>query len=589
VTPKAAEPAAAKPAAAATPAAAVATETPPPDHKKRRRRKGPPLPPESSRVEDSPLKAAAASAFPKPPPSIATPAPPRVNASAPPVVPPMPVMPPVEKRPAVPPALSAAPADVAKLIAMVSPRRPFPTEVEQMIEVLETKKKHDHQKDFELITKLGQGAHAVVYHAIYKPTGANVALKSVFNSSDEEIDGEIELHRLLRPHQNCLDFYGRFKKASALWMVLELAEVGSPIDLLRLTRKPLMDGEIGVIVRDVVDALRFMHSLNAVHRDVKSDNMLLTKDAVVKLADFGASKSKSDSTGNRMNTLTGTPYFIAPEVLNTEAATRKGYDEKIDIWSLGISTIEMADGEPPAFDAHPMQVLALIAERPPPTAVTGTKRSGVFNAFVARCLVKDPAGRSTAAQLCADTFVVKAPPRSTLLPRISEFLEIVKKAGGRAAATTEWRNAQKAKATATTPKLTNSGGGAAPSKPSSSSSSSSKRDKDSKSSKKDKKTRSRAADAEMPTQSKLAQAPILAASESVAEAKQSLLAMSKNTPKSPVTVTDTRGRGATTTAAMVASPSSPTGDNSARSIKRSSSTSRLPTGGARRQTSTPFV
>lgn len=487
----------------------------------------------------------------------------------------------------VPPALSAAPADVAKLIAMVSPRRPFPTEIEQMIEVLETKKKHDHHKDFDLVTKLGQGAHAVVYHAVYKPTGANVALKSVFNSSDEEIEAEIELHRLLRPHLNCLDFYGRFKKASALWMVLELAEVGSPIDLLRLTRKPLMDGEIGVIVRDVVDALRFMHSLNAVHRDVKSDNMLLTKDAVVKLADFGASKSKGDSTGNRLNTLTGTPYFIAPEVLNTEASTRKGYDEKVDIWSLGISTIEMADGEPPAFDAHPMQVLALIAERPPPTAVTGTKRSGVFNAFVARCLVKDPAGRSTAAQLCADTFVVKAPPRSTLLPRISEFLEIVKKAGGRAAATTEWRNAQKAKTAAATATKPASG--------SSSSKSSSKRDKDSKSSKKDKKTRSRAADAELPTQSKLAEAPILSSSQSVAEAKQSLLAMSKSptgSPKPATTVTEARGRGATTTAAM-AGGGAPSGGaapaDGARTMKRSSSTSRLPTGGARRQTATPFL
>jgi serine/threonine protein kinase len=609
-------------------------DEPPPEHKKRKSKKskGPPLPPESARAEDSPQKppapapapvtaaavmAVAAAVIPPPigsaaragtPPTVPALSAARASA-APPAVPPMPTMPPMPtKMHNAPPTLSAAPTDVSKLIAMVSPRRPFPSEIEQMIQALDTRKKHDHTKDFELLSKLGQGAHAIVYHALYKPTGANVALKNIFNASDEAIEAEIELHRLLRPHNNCLDFYGKYKKATSLWVVLELAEVGSPIELLRLTRKPLMDGEIGVIIRDVADALRFMHSLNAVHRDVKSDNMLLTKDAFVKLADFGASKSKGDSTGggNKLNTLTGTPYFIAPEVLNTDATARKGYDEKIDIWSLGISTIEMADGEPPSFDAHPMQVLSLIAERPPPVAVTGSKRSGVFNAFVARCLVKDPVARASAAQLCADTFVLKAPPRAQLLPRINEFLDIVKSSGGRAAALNEWKNSQKAKvaatpAAATPAAATTAAAAAASSKPLSGGSgkSSSRRDKDSrdsKSSKKDKKERGErhAADAEsVQAPSKITQAPVALTSNNVAEAKQSLLDMSQSRP---TTKTATSSRTTTTTTTTTTTGAQQRGRGAAgesgqpRSMTRSSSTSRLPTGGTRRQTAaSPFT
>jgi serine/threonine protein kinase len=180
--------------------------------------------------------------------------------------------------------------------------------------------------------------------------------------------------------------------------VIEYCSVGSVNDMMRVTTPHWLDEwEIATICKYTLKGLEYMHANRQIHRDIKTDNILLNQFGEVKLADFGVTgQLKADET--KKNTIAGTPYFIAPEILSGEA---KGYDSKADIWSLGICCVEMAECNPPYFSEHPMRVLLLIPKNPPPTLKQTEKWSAEFHDFLSHLLTKDPKYRPSADKMLA--------------------------------------------------------------------------------------------------------------------------------------------------------------------------------------------
>jgi serine/threonine protein kinase len=189
---------------------------------------------------------------------------------------------------------------------------------------------------------------------------------------------------------------------------------GSVSDLCHYLNEGLSEPEIAFVCGETLKALDYLHfSIHKIHRDIKGGNILLLKNGAVKLADFGVSAQLFNTFAQR-NSFTGTPNWMAPEVIH-EAA----YDSKADIWSLGITAIEMAETRPPYADIHPMRVLFRISRDPPPLLQEPTRWSAAFASFLARCLTKEPNDRPNASVLRNDPFVRQAPQRSVLLPRLA--------------------------------------------------------------------------------------------------------------------------------------------------------------------------
>jgi serine/threonine protein kinase len=189
---------------------------------------------------------------------------------------------------------------------------------------------------------------------------------------------------------------------------------GSVADLCHYLNEGLSEPEIAFVCGETLKALDYLHfSIHKIHRDIKGGNILLLKNGAVKLADFGVSAQLFNTFAQR-NSFTGTPNWMAPEVIH-EAA----YDSKADIWSLGITAIEMAETRPPYADIHPMRVLFRISRDPPPLLQEPARWSAAFVAFLARCLTKEPNDRPNASVLRNDPFVRQAPQRSVLLPRLA--------------------------------------------------------------------------------------------------------------------------------------------------------------------------
>jgi serine/threonine protein kinase len=203
-------------------------------------------------------------------------------------------------------------------------------------------------------------------------------------------------------------------------MLIEFCGGGAVDTIMIELEKPLKEAQIRYLCREILEGLSFLHKNRVIHRDLKAGNVLLTTDADVKLADFGVS-AKNKHTLQKRDSFIGTPYWMAPEVVQCETFRDNPYDYKADIWSLGITLIEFAQQEPPNHEMTPMRVLLKIQKSDPPGLENPSKWSKDFNNFVAQCLIKDPLQRPSADSLLNHPFVRSAIDKKPLQDLISEF------------------------------------------------------------------------------------------------------------------------------------------------------------------------
>lgn len=263
---------------------------------------------------------------------------------------------------------------------------------------------------YEIQECIGRGNFGDVYKAVEKTTRAVVAVKVVnFDDSEDEVHiilQEIKFLSLLRsPYMT--RYFNSFMRDNSLWMIMEYCGGGSCADYLR-AHKFFCEEAIALILRDILQGLAYLHSHLKIHRDIKAANILLTETGQVKLADFGVS-GQLTCTKARNDTFVGTPFWMAPEII----VRNKGYNEKIDIWSTGITLIELAQGNPPNHRADPMKHLFRIPEIDPP--VLSGKYSRNLKNVVSRCLQKDPNQRPSANALLKHDFVRCTRKKATLM------------------------------------------------------------------------------------------------------------------------------------------------------------------------------
>ncbi|CAF1045032.1 unnamed protein product [Adineta ricciae] len=270
----------------------------------------------------------------------------------------------------------------------------------------------------EIVCKIGKGSYGCVYKAKHRETGHLLAIKQVPVESDlQEIVKEISIMKQCdSPY--IVKYFGSYFKESDLWIVMEYCGAGSVSDILKLRGKTLNEQEIAVILKYTLKGLEYLHMCSKIHRDIKAGNILLTNDGNAKLADFGVAGQLTDTMAKR-NTMIGTPFWMAPEVIQ-----EIGHGVLADIWSLGITTIEIAEGKPPYSDIHPMRAIFMIPSRPPPTFKDMSRWTPALNDFVSKCLVKNPDARSTATELIKHEFIRNAKDISILRHMIDEVREI---------------------------------------------------------------------------------------------------------------------------------------------------------------------
>eukprot|EP01123_Difflugia_compressa_P001848 TRINITY_DN1232_c0_g1_i1.p1 TRINITY_DN1232_c0_g1~~TRINITY_DN1232_c0_g1_i1.p1 ORF type:complete len:459 (+),score=106.88 TRINITY_DN1232_c0_g1_i1:43-1419(+) len=284
---------------------------------------------------------------------------------------------------------------------------------------------------FENIEKLGEGAFGTVWKSKEKATGNIYAVKQVVIEQEadlEDIVREIEHMSALDESDYIVNYKQSFisPKNDMLWIVMEYCGPGSINDLMTITKKTLNEQQIAVVLRDALKGLNHLHKLKRIHRDIKAGNILLNDECVAKLADFGVSGQIKDFT--KHHTVIGTPFWMAPEVIQEE------YDKEADIWSLGITAIEMAEGKPPYYNIHPMRAIFMIPTRPPPKLNNPDQWSPEFISFVAACLQKKPQDRPTAMKLLKHPFILKersVKPKKVLESLVKDAEQVIKDVGSR--------------------------------------------------------------------------------------------------------------------------------------------------------------
>ncbi|PNI29607.1 NRK isoform 4 [Pan troglodytes] len=289
---------------------------------------------------------------------------------------------------------------------------------------------------FSLDKTIGLGTYGRIYLGLHEKTGAFTAVKVMnarktplpeigrrvrvnkyqksvgwrYSDEEEDLRTELNLLRKYSFHKNIVSFYGAFFKLSPpgqrhqLWMVMELCAAGSVTDVVRMTRnQSLKEDWIAYICREILQGLAHLHAHRVIHRDIKGQNVLLTHNAEVKLVDFGVSAQVSRTNGRR-NSFIGTPYWMAPEVIDCDEDPRRSYDYRSDVWSVGITAIEMAEGAPPLCNLQPLEALFVILRESAPT-VKSSGWSRKFHNFMEKCTIKNFLFRPTSANMLQHPFV----------------------------------------------------------------------------------------------------------------------------------------------------------------------------------------
>ncbi|KAF9006182.1 kinase-like domain-containing protein [Cyathus striatus] len=311
---------------------------------------------------------------------------------------------------------SAAAQSLAKVSGVATPRR---REKKRLRSICTDA---DPTKLYRNLVKIGQGASGGVYTAYQVGTNMSVAIKQMDLDKQPKKDliiNEILVMRASR-HPNIVNYIDSFLHKNDLWVVMEYMEGGSLTDVV--TANLMTEGQIAAVSRETCQGLEHLHRHGVIHRDIKSDNVLLSMFGDIKLTDFGFCAQISDPAHSKRTTMVGTPYWMAPEVV-----TRKEYGPKVDIWSLGIMAIEMIEGEPPYLNQNPLKALYLIATNGTPQIQNPENLSPVFTDYLAKTLEVDAEKRPTATELLQVSSVLQtSEPLRTLAPLIKAAREIAK-------------------------------------------------------------------------------------------------------------------------------------------------------------------
>uniref|UniRef100_A0A8C4I4Q3 non-specific serine/threonine protein kinase n=1 Tax=Dicentrarchus labrax TaxID=13489 RepID=A0A8C4I4Q3_DICLA len=282
--------------------------------------------------------------------------------------------------------------------------------------------KEDPEKLFADLREIGHGSFGAVYFARDVRTNEVVAIKKMSYSGKQstekwqDIIKEVKFLQRIQ-HPNSIEYKGCYLREHTAWLVMEYC-LGSASDLLEVHKKPLQEVEIAAITHGALQGLAYLHSHNMIHRDIKAGNVLLTEPGQVKLADFG-----SASIACPANSFVGTPYWMAPEVIL--AMDEGQYDGKVDIWSLGITCIELAERKPPLFNMNAMSALYHIAQNESPM-LQSSEWTDYFRNFVDSCLQKFPQDRPNSEELLKHAFVQRERPESVLIDLISRTKDAVR-------------------------------------------------------------------------------------------------------------------------------------------------------------------
>ena len=259
----------------------------------------------------------------------------------------------------------------------------------------------DPEEEFEIMEQLGEGSYGFVFKALHKKTGKIMAVKLIPLAKFDNIDTCIREMEILASCDSkyIVSYHCAYYKENNLWIAMEYCGAGSVKDIIKLKKSPLDESTISALMYSVLKGINYLHCNKMIHRDIKSDNVLLDDYGNAKLADFGVSAKLMSTYGSKESVI-GTPFWMSPEILS-----RNKYTSKTDIWSLGITAIEMAEGQPPYARFRTYVAMEKIKTCPPKNLSEPKKWSEAFNDFVKQCLIVDPIYRPTAEELLEHSFI----------------------------------------------------------------------------------------------------------------------------------------------------------------------------------------